>query len=112
MTNTTKTTKTPKVKEKTKFTSKDVKFEVGDVIYGLYEDNGSDYSIRQLFIEQFKIASIELKNDRIHYQTTTECEITDTLINEGTKIFFKTKEAALKAFQTKALIHFDEKLTD
>ena len=95
-----------------KLTLKDVKFEVGDIIYNVYSDNGSDYSLRQLFIEQFKIESIEITDNKIYYKTTTECDITTTLISDGTKLFFKTKEAALKIFQAKALTHFDEKLVD
>lgn len=95
-----------------KLTLKDIKFEVGDIIYNVYSDNGSDYSLKQLFIEQFKIESISITDNKIYYKTTTECDITTTLSSDGTKLFYKSKEAALKCLQAKALTHFDEKLTD
>jgi hypothetical protein len=104
--------KNNKSKIKTKFTSKNVKFEVGDIIYGLYIDNGSDYSIRQLSLEQFKIKSIEITDNKIYYQTTTECTMEVTLTRDGTENFYKSKETALKAYNIKALTHFDEKLVD
>lgn len=94
--------------KKLKFTSKDIKFEVGDIIYRVDKDNSTDYSMKQMILEQFKIKEVILNNNSILYRTTTECEIVDYLENYKTNQYFKTREAAIKAFSLESIIFFEE----
>ncbi len=95
-------------KNKTNFNSKDLKFEVGDIIYSIDKDTGSDYSIKQLFIEQFKITKIEITIDRIYYYTTTECTIEQTINNNNIEKYSKSKDYIIKQFLKEFDIYFNE----